>query len=408
VKRFSGVALGVLTAIGGFVDVGNIGTAGEAGSKYGYGLIWAILLGAVAVIFLIEMVGRLAAVSDKAYADIVREKFGIKFALVPLTADFIANFLLLSAEIGGAGFALYLLTNISFRIWAVVVGGALVSLLLNAKFKVIENGPSILGLVTLCFVVAVFTLGTPWKHAGKEIVEPRLGNGGTLDYFFIATGLTSAVISPYLLSFYSSGAQEEGWTRSMIRQNRFIAAFGMSLGAIMTIAIAMVCAEVLQPRGIEVNQLQTVGLPLTEAFGRSGVYLFAITLFVCCFGAAIELCLTEAFNITQQMGWKYAVDGSPREVPIFSLTYVLMPVIATIFIAAWGIDPLQLTIVTMVIIALFLPVDIIPFLIVMNDPAYLRDQTNSWIANIAVLLITLMAFVLSIIVLPLTFFAGGG
>jgi Mn2+/Fe2+ NRAMP family transporter len=408
VKRFSGMALGILTAIGGFVDVGNIGTAGQAGSTYGYGLIWAIPLGAVAVIFLIEMVGRLAAVSDKAYADIVREKFGIKFALLPLTADFVANFLLLSAEIGGAGFALYLLTDISFRIWAVVVGFALVALLTNAKFKLIENGPSIFGLVTICFVVAVFTLGTPWKHAGKEMVEPRIGSGGTLDYFFIAAGLTSAVISPYLLSFYSSGAQEEGWTRSMIRKNRFIAAFGMSFGAVLTIAIAMTCAVALHTRNIEVTQLQTIGLALTEAFGRPGVYLFAITLFVCCFGAAIELSLTEAFNITQQVGWKYGVDESPREVPVFSLVYVLMPVLSTIFIAAWGIDPLQLTIVTMVIIALFLPVDIIPFLIVIKDPAYLGYHTNSWVANIAVLLITLMAFVLSVIVLPLTFLTGGG
>lgn len=407
-NKRSGIALGILTAIGGFVDVGNIGTAGEAGSKYGYSLIWAIVLGAVAVIFLIEMVGRLAAVSDRAYADIVREKFGIKFALVALVVDTITDFLLLAAEIGGAGFALYLLTGVSFRIWSLVVGLALLVLLTNAKFKIIENGPSVLGLVTLCFVAAPFALGTPWAQAGRSAVTPGTGGGGTLEYFFIATGLTSAVLSPYMLNFYSSGAREEGWTRAMIRQNRMIAAGGMAFGAVLTIGILMTCAVALRERGIEVDQLQTVGLSLIDAFGRPGVYLFAITLFVCCFGAATELSLALPFEITQIMGWKYGVDETPADVPIFALLYTALPVLSTIFIAGWGIDPLQLTIVTMVLIALVLPADVIPFLVIMNDPAYLQEQTNHWIANIAVLLIVLMAFVLSVIVLPLTFLGGGG
>src|SRR5438874_3100179 len=198
--------LGILTAIGGFVDVGNIATAGEAGSKFGYSLVWAVLLGTVVVIFLIEMVGRMAAMGDKAYADIIREKFGIKFALLPLSADLIANFLLLSAEIGGAAFALYLVSDINFRIWALVVGASLLLVLLNARFAVIENTPSLLGLVTLSFVVASFTLGTPWKTAASDAALPRIDGSGTpLEYFFIATAIIGSVSSPYLLSFYSSG-----------------------------------------------------------------------------------------------------------------------------------------------------------------------------------------------------------
>ena len=82
--------------------------------------------------FLIEMVGRMAAMGDKAYADIIREKFGIKFALLPLSADLIANFLLLSPEIGGAAFALYLLSDVNFRIWALVVGAQAATLQLAA------------------------------------------------------------------------------------------------------------------------------------------------------------------------------------------------------------------------------------------------------------------------------------
>lgn len=51
------IALGIITSIGGFLDVGAIATAAEAGSSFGMQLIWAIILGTICVIFLVEMSG---------------------------------------------------------------------------------------------------------------------------------------------------------------------------------------------------------------------------------------------------------------------------------------------------------------------------------------------------------------
>ena len=72
-----------------------------------------------------------------------------------------------------------------------------------------------------------------------------------------------------------------------------------------------------------------------------------------------------------------------------------------------GIDPVQLTIYATIFTALILPVVVVPFLAVMNDPMYLRDQTNHWFANAAVLLIIVLAFIISITSVPLTIIAGG-
>lgn len=408
-RQLSSLALGIVTAIGGFVDVGNIATAGTAGSKYGYSLIWVIALGAVAVVFMVEMVGRMTAMGDKAYADIVREKLGIKFALVPLTADLIANLLLLSAEIGGAAFALYLVTDISFRIWALVVGVGLVMVLLNARFKLLENVPSVLGLVTLSFFAAMFVLNTPWREATGETLRPQIGaSGGVVGYWFIGAALLGSVFSPYMLSFYSSGGREEGWTRTKVGTNRWVAATGMGFGAVATISIVVVSAVALRSRGIEVEQLQTVGLGLVDAFGRYGVYLFAATLFLCSMGAAIEVSLSLSFETTQMMGWNYGVDRPPRDVPIFTALYLLAIAAATAFIAGAGLDPLTVTLFSMVLIALILPLAVVPFLLIMNDPTYLQDQTNHWLANVAVLAVTLLASALSLVVLPLTLLSGGG
>jgi Mn2+/Fe2+ NRAMP family transporter len=407
-KRYLSVTLGILTAIGGYVDVGAIATAGEAGSKYGFGLIWAMLLGTVCIIFLIEMVGRMSAMSDKAYMDILREKFGIKFALLPLASELIANFLLLAAEIGGAAFALYLLTGIPFQIWTAAVALALWLLLWRGSFSLIEDGTSILGLVTLCFLVAAFTLGTPWGAAAKGVVLPSIGSGSPVDYFYIAAGILGAIISPYLLFFYSSGSQEEGWTRRMVRSNRVIAVVGMGFGSVSAISIILVSAVALKPLGIQVGQLQTVGLGLVKAFGIWGVYLFAATLFICCFGAAAEIALALSFEVTQIMGWKYGEDKKPREAAVFNLIFLVYIVGSTLLIGLTGMDPLQLTIFSVVFTALVLPAVVVPFLAVMNDPTYLEDQTNGLFSNVAVLLIVLLTFVLSAVSIPLTILTGGG
>ena len=114
-KKWFGLALGIVTATGGFLDAGTVATSGEAGAKYGLGLIWAILVATVAVILLVEMSGRFAAVSKKAYASAIREEFGFKFYLLPLLSELIAESLLLAAEIGGIAIALSLFTGISWH-----------------------------------------------------------------------------------------------------------------------------------------------------------------------------------------------------------------------------------------------------------------------------------------------------
>src|SRR5690242_21546781 len=115
-KKWFGLGLGIVTATGGFLDAGTVATSGEAGAKFGLGLIWAVVIATIAIILLVEMVGRFTAVSRKTYADAIREDFGFKFFLLPLTSEIIAESLMLTAELGGIAIALSLFTGISWRL----------------------------------------------------------------------------------------------------------------------------------------------------------------------------------------------------------------------------------------------------------------------------------------------------
>src|SRR6059058_1420815 len=103
-KQILQITLGIVTSVGGFLEVGSIATAAQAGAMFRFQLIWPIALGTLCLIFLIEMSGRLAAVSHHPLPAAVRERFGFNFFVVPLLAETIIDFLVLASEIGGACF----------------------------------------------------------------------------------------------------------------------------------------------------------------------------------------------------------------------------------------------------------------------------------------------------------------
>ena len=91
------LVLGIVTSIGGFAEIGSISTAAQAGAEFGFELLWAVALATLMLAMLLEMSGRLAAVSKQSLASAVRERFGIHFHAVALSAELVLDVLLLAA-----------------------------------------------------------------------------------------------------------------------------------------------------------------------------------------------------------------------------------------------------------------------------------------------------------------------
>ena len=115
------IALGIVTSIGGFLEIGSIATAAQAGAVFRYQLIWAVVLGTLCIAVLVEMAGRFAAVSKRTIVDAMRERFGANFFALPFIVMIGVSLIVLGAEIGGVAVALEMATGIRFPIWGVPV-----------------------------------------------------------------------------------------------------------------------------------------------------------------------------------------------------------------------------------------------------------------------------------------------
>ncbi len=406
-KKWFSIALGLVTATGGFLDAGTIATAGESGAKFGLGLIWAIVLATLAIILLVEMVGRFTAVSKKPYAAAIREEFGFGFYLFPLMSEIIAESLLLAAELGGIAIALSLFTGVSWHVLFPVAALLVFVMAWRAPFDWIENGPALFGLLMFSFIIAIIALGGPSRESLVTLWKPEIKQGELADYLYLVAATLGATISPYLLYFYSSGAREEGWSGSSLLLNRVTALLGMGFGSVGSIAILLLGAIVLQPLHMQATSLGEIGLAMAQPFGSVGALLFAGVLFTTCLGAALECILALSYNVSQGFGWEWGEGKKPVEAARFNLLIIVFLCIAFV-IGILGFDPLQLALFASTVIALFLPISLLPFLVIMNDPQYLGEKINGRWTNIAVMGILLMAFVVAIVSIPLELLSGGG
>jgi Mn2+/Fe2+ NRAMP family transporter len=404
VKNLSKIALGILTSIGGYLEVGSMGTAIQAGAAFKYDLLWAIALGTICIACLAEMTGRLAAVSHHTVVAAVRKRFGIRFHVWPLLAQVVVDLFVLASEVGGASLALELVTGISIRVWVIPVALLVWALLWFATFGSIEHSVAILGLVTLSFTVAAWWLGPDW-HAVRRGLQPHRPAADAAQYAYLAVGILGATISPYLFTFYSSGAVEEKWTAKELMPNRIVAALGMGFGSLVAMSVMIVAALILAPRGIIGESYQQAAAMLIVPFGRWGLWLFCASLAIGCLGAALELALDVSYTVGQTFGWEWSENQPPGEEARFALGYTIAIAIATIP-SLCGVDPLRFTMFSMALTVVALPILIGPLIAVMNDKQYLRSHTNGWVANTAVVAIVALSFILAIVAIPLQL-AGG-
>ncbi|SEF37169.1 Mn2+ and Fe2+ transporters of the NRAMP family [Amycolatopsis pretoriensis] len=406
-KKFLAVTLGILTAIGGFVDIGDLVANSQTGARFGMRLAWVVVVGIVGICVYADMAGRIAAVSGRPVFDLIRERLGPRIALVNLAGSYLVTMLTLGAEIGGVALALHLATSVHYLLWVPVVAVVLWVVLWRTKFETLERVFGLLGLALIVFVVALFTLSVPWPDLLGQIGSgpPSTENWATYGYFAVA--LFAAAMTPYEVFFFSSGGVEEKWTRKDLGTERVNVFVGFPLGGLLSLAIMACAAVVFEPASVKVDAITQTTLPVGMALGKLGLAVVILGVFAATFGAALETGLSSGYTVAQYFGWEWGKRVAPRRAARFH-TVVLVSVALGAALLLTTIDPVQLTEYTLLLSAVVLPLTYLPILVVANDRAYLGDQINGKIRNALGIIYLVVILIAAIAAIPLMIITGAG
>jgi manganese transport protein len=376
--------LGILTSVGGFVDVSELVFVSQGGSRFGFALLWVIVFATIGIIVFGEMSGRVAAMSRQPLFNVIRHRLGFSLGLLTLAGALISTLITCAAEVGGVALVLQLLTGGSYVLLAVLAAAFFIGSVYLLPFEWIERTYGLLGLFMVVFGAALLALHPPW-HEIAQGLQPQVPAGASqrdlLAYAYFTVALISAIMFPYELYFYSSGAIEDGWSGAELNTNRMVSGLGFGLGSTLAIAILCLAAMKFGPRGISPEMIGTVVTSPGLAYGKVGILLGLLGLLFAIAGAAIETCLACAYGISQFFGFRWGRHRPPGKTPLFTIAWIVVFLLA-LAIVLTGIEPVELADYAVVSSIIVLPLSFLPLLLAANDRTFMRDKKNGWLANI--------------------------
>ncbi len=400
-KRVLTLTLGILTAIGGFIDIGDLVTDSLIGARFGMGLMWITIVAVFGIMTYAEMSARVATATKLPVYDIVRSRMGSRLSLLSAGGSFFATFLALIAELAGVALAIELFTSVSYLLWIPFVAALMWFLLWRVPFDYMERAYGVLGLALLAFVVAVWQLGPDWESLGHQVTHPPVTNGeGIPTYFFYAVVMLGAQMTPYEVIFFSSSAVEKRWSRSDLSTARLNVFIGFPLGGLLAIAIQATAAIRYFPLGIEVDHLSQTVLPVGFALGKIGLAVAILGIVAATFGATMETLLSSTYAVSQYWGWTWGKSVRRTEAARFNVLMLALLVVAAA-IGLTTINPITITVYAVFFGALVLPFTFIPILITANDRRLMGDLVNGRLANTMGTVFLFVTLTASVSALPL-------
>jgi Mn2+/Fe2+ NRAMP family transporter len=377
------LTLGIMTAVGGFVDISELVFAARAGSAFGYALIWVFAYSTVGIIVFSEMSGRVAAVAKQPVFNLMRHRLGLKLGLLTLAASIIANLITCAAELGGVALILNYLTGAPYMLMATALTAVMIASIWLLPFKWIERVYGLLGLFMLVFAAALVAIHPPWRQLALGFVPqvPKaLSTKELLTFCYFIVAIISAVLFPYEVYFYSSGGIEEGWTTKDLLTNRVTSILGMGLGSLLAIAILANAAQLFGPANVNPEIPGSAALEAAIPFGKWGLVLALLGMFFAVAGAAVETCLANAYSIAQFFGWIWGRHKKPWEAPRFTVSWIALFILA-LGIVLTGVDVMMLVEFAILFSILVLPLTYLPLLLLANDKKYMGKHVNGRLAR---------------------------
>jgi NRAMP (natural resistance-associated macrophage protein)-like metal ion transporter len=389
---------GMITANAGN-DAGGIATFASIGAEFGYSLLWLLIPITISLGIVQEMCARMGAVTGKGLADLIRERFGVRWTALVMLALLVANAGVTVSEFVGIAAATELFGASRFvtvpmaaiAIWWLVVKGS---------YKKVERAFLLMSLVFLGYIVSAFLSKPDWGVVAVGFVKPAF----TMDHAFLfaLVAVIGTTISPYMQVFVQSSVVDKGVTIDNYKQTKIDVWFGTIFAILIVFFIVISTAATLHKAGIQVTNAEDAAQALRPLAGRYAQTLFAVGLFGASMLAAGVLPLATAYSISEALGFEKGVSRSFREAPIFLGTFTFLVAVGAAIAVIPNLPLIRVLLLTQVINGLLLPFVLFAVLRLVNDRELMGNHVNGPLHNVLAWATAIVVTILSLAFILIT------
>ena len=400
-KRLKNIGPGALVAAA-FIGPGTVTSCSTSGAKYGYTLLWAMLLSVISVIIMQLMAARVGIVSKMGLGQALRAKFTgktarILLAILVIAAVFIGNIAYETGNITGSVLgvqaAIPAAGGNTGRIILIVIITIIAAVLLwSGSYKYIEKFLTALVVIMgVIFLVTAFASSPDWLGVLKGMFGFEVPKEEKA--WMTIAALMGTTVVPYNIYLHASSAAKK-WSegddvKEGLADSRLDSILSIGLGGLISMAIIVCASATINGTGVEISNGGDMALSLEPLLGSWATVFFGIGLFAAGISSAITAPLAAAFASTGILGW--SEDLKDKKFRIFWGVVIAFGLFASIVL---GKSPTEIILFAQAANAFLLPVTGILLLIVANDKKIMKEYNNKVVFNIfAVLVIALFIFI---------------
>jgi Mn2+/Fe2+ NRAMP family transporter len=389
---------GIITGFAGN-DAGGVTTYTAVGARYGYSLLWLLLVSTVGLLVVQEMCARMGVVTGKGLSDLIRENFGVRWTMVAMLALLVANGSNVVAEFAGIAVSLELL-SVPRAISVPIAALAIWALVVFFDYRAVERTLFVLILAFIAYPVTALIVQPDWASVGQGLVvpQPPLEQAALI----AALALVGTTITPYMQFYIQASVVDKGIDLEAYRLTRVDVFLGALLTGLNGFFIIVVAGAVLHPANVVVESAEEAARALVPLAGAGAGLLFGVGLFGASALAATVMPLSTAYAVTEAFGWESGISKRFGEAPIFMGLFTLLLVAGAALVAFTDFPLIPLILLSQNINGLLLPVVLFFILRLANDRALMGEYANGALARALGVAVALLASVLSISLIAVT------
>ncbi|MGA7385731.1 MAG: Nramp family divalent metal transporter [Methylocella sp.] len=390
-----------------YMDPGNFATNIQAGAKYGYGLLWVVLVANLIAMLFQALSAKLGIATGRNLAEMCREQLPQPVVCAMWVVSEIAAMATDLAEFLGGAIGLSLLFNLPL-FWGMIVTAIVTYGILMFEKRGFRPVELIIGalvaIVCLCYLIEIFIAPVDWAAAAFHSFVPQLEDAAAAT---IAVGIIGATVMPHAIYLHSGlthvrlGARDDADRRKVLRFSNREVIVALAIAGAVNMAMVMMASAAFHAGHSDVAEIETAYRTLLPLLGAGAATVFLISLLAS--GVSSSAVGTMAGQMIMQgfVGFR---------IPVWVRRLVTM--VPAFIVVGLGVNATDALVISQVILSLALPVPMIALLLFTQRPDIMGSFANGWVTRVAATAGTAMVLVLNSVLLlqtfgvPLPFLAG--